>query len=46
MIVRAKHLGLIGTVQEPMHTLRSQHHLWISDGLYQRALRLAREETV
>ena len=46
LLVRAKHLGLIRAVQEPMDALRSQHHFWVSEDLYTRALRLAREEMV
>ena len=45
LLIRAKHLGLIATVREPLDALRSQHHFWVSDELYTRALWLGGEET-
>ena len=45
ILLKAKKTGLISTVKQLIDKLRSEHHFWIREDMYQRVLHIAKEKT-
>jgi hypothetical protein len=43
VLMRAKKMGIIESVKEPMDRLRTDHHYWINDAMYNKVLSLSDE---
>lgn len=44
ILLKAKKTGLISTVKQLIDKLRSEHHFWIREDMYQRVLYIAKEK--
>lgn len=45
ILLKAKNAGLITSVKYSVDKLRNDHHFWIKEDVYQKALSLAKEMT-
>ena len=43
VLMKAKKMGIIESVKEPMDQLRTDHHFWIDDAMYNKVLNLSGE---
>ena len=44
ILLKAKKTGLISTVKQLIDELRSEHHFWIREDMYQKVLQIAKEK--
>lgn len=44
VLLKAKEIGLISSVKQPMDSLRDEHHFWIGEDIYQKVLDISREK--
>jgi len=44
ILLKAKKTGLISSVKELIDRLRSEHHFWIKEDMYQKVLHVAKEK--